>query len=368
MLAPPPELAPPPAPEPAKEEAKPSLADKLGFGKNGGFFQPGGLVQIWAGGQHVERSPTTSYGFRLRRIEFVAKGEILPKLLSYRIVADFAKLPGVTTGTSNVAVTAPDGAPSPGTVAVPTTTIGADRSVLQDAFITYISEYADIGIGQFKMPVSLEALQSNQTTLLPERSRVTREYADTRDVGIRVTKKIADVFYYNVSLFNGAGINVQDGNKAKDLALRLEAYPIPGLTVAGSVYGTVGARAADPVKNRVEGSARFEAEGFIAQGEYIHAWTGNKARKLEGHGAYLALAYTIADQWQPAARVGLLDTNLDDLPTTVPTEAGVQRQFELGVNYLVKGYDAKFTAAFAHYGIEHWVDTNEITLQAVAAF
>jgi hypothetical protein len=182
LLAPPPELAPPPAPEPAKEEAKPSLADKLGFGKNGGFFQPGALVQLWAGGSHVERAPTASYGFRLRRIEFVAKGEILPKQLSYRIVADFAKLPGVTTGTSNVAVTAPDGAPSPGTVAVPTTTIGADRSVLQDAFITYISEYADVGIGQFKMPVSLEALQSNQSTLLPERSRVTREYADTRDV------------------------------------------------------------------------------------------------------------------------------------------------------------------------------------------
>src|SRR5688572_14612854 len=160
LLAPPPELAPTLSPEPPAEEAKPSLSDKLGFGKNGGFFQPGGLVQIWAGGSHTENSPTASHGFRLRRIEFVAKGEILPKQLSYRIVADFAKLIGVNTGTSNVAVNTGDPAvPSPGTVAVPTTTIGADRSVLQDAFMTYISDYADLSIGQFKMPVSLEALQ-----------------------------------------------------------------------------------------------------------------------------------------------------------------------------------------------------------------
>ena len=362
------EPAPLPAPlEPPKEE-KPSAPDRVSTGKNGGFFQPLALLQIWGVATHVENQKTTST-FRLRRAELGAKGEILPKLLTYRVVFDLAKTPTFTTSTSQVPVTAADGGPSPGTVAVSSAALGADRSTLQDAYMTYLSDYADVTIGQFKIPVSLQALQSNAKLLFPERSRVTREYGDRRDIGIRVDKKIADVFYYNVGLFNGQGQSVTDADRAKDLALRLEAYPIPGLTVGGLAYGTVAA-GNGVARNRVEGDVRLELADLIVQGEYIHAWTGPKTRRLEGHGAYGEVAYLIAGQFQPAARIGFLDTNTNNLKPASISETGVQEQYELGLNYLVKGgvYDGKLTAAFAYYSQEHGPDTSELTLQAQATF
>jgi hypothetical protein len=203
--------------------------------------------------------------------------------------------------------------------------------------------------------------------LFPERHRVTREYGDRRDVGIKIDKKIGDVFYYNDGVFNGQGQNVQDADKAKDLALRLEAYPIQGLLIGAVAYGTVGAGDGNE-RNRLEGDLRLELGDFIAQGEYIHAWTGPESRRLEGHGAYGALAYTLAEHFQPAVRVGFLDTNINDLPPANVSESGMQRQFEVGLNYLVKSYDAKLTAAFAYYSQENGPDTAEFTAAAQAAF
>jgi hypothetical protein len=359
------ELAPAPA---APEPPKPSAADRVAMGKNGGFFQPLVLVQIWGVVSHVDDQKTTTT-FRLRRAEVGARGEILPKLLTYRVVFDLAKTPAFSSTTAQVPVTAADGGASPGTVAVPSYTLGADRSVLQDAWVGYVSDYADVTVGQFKQPISLQALQPNAKLLFPERSKVTREYGDRRDIGLRVDKKIANVFYYNVALFNGQGQNVTDADRAKDLALRLEAYPIPGLTIGGLAYGTVGAEDVDPVRNRLEADLRLELADLIVQGEYIHGWTGPKARKLEGHGAYGEAGYLIAKQFQPVVRVGFLDTNIGGLkPNSIP-ESGVQQQFELGLNYLVDGfYDGKLTAAFAYYSQEHGPDTSELTLQAQATF
>jgi len=362
-----PEAAPLPPPlEPPKDE-KPSAPDRVSAGKNGGFFQPLALIQIWGVATHVDDQKTTTT-FRLRRAELGARGEILPKLLAYRVVFDLAKTPTFTSSTTQVPVPAAAGEPSPGTVPVPSYTLGADRSVLQDAFMTYLSDYADVTIGQFKQPISLQALQPNAKLLFPERSKVTREYGDRRDIGIRVEKKIADVFYYNAGLFNGQGQSVQDADRAKDLALRLEAYPIPGLTIGGLAYGTVAA-GNGVARNRLEADLRLELADLIVQGEYIHAWTGPKSRRLEGHGAYGEAAYLIAKQFQPAVRIGFLDTNTDDLRPASISESGVQQQYELGLNYLVNGfYDGKLTAAFAYYSQEHGPDTSELTLQAQATF
>jgi hypothetical protein len=363
------QLAPPAlVPAEAPKEEKPAAPDRLSVGKNGGFFQPSALIQLWGQVSHTDEQKTTT-GFRLRRVELRLKGDILPKQVSYFVNFDVSKTLSFTNGTSNVPVTAADGGASPGTVAVPTSTPGADRSPLQDVYIAYVSDYADVVAGQFKIPISLEALQSASRLLLPERAKVAREYGDRRDIGIKVEKKIADVFYYYVGIFNGNGQNTTDNDRAKDLGLRLEAYPIPGLTIAGAAYGTVGAGPKDTVRNRVEGDLRLDISDLIVQGEYIHAWTGPDARRLEGQGFYGALGYTIAQQIQPVARLGYLDINMgDDIAPRTEAESGPQRQFEIGLNYLVKGHDAKITGGLSYYSQEHGKDITEFTLQTQATF
>ena len=366
---------PPPAPVEAAKEEKPAPPDRLSVGKNGGFFQPSALIQLWGQVSHLDTQKTTT-GFRLRRAEVRAKGDILPKKVSYYVGFDVTKIFSVTSGTSNVAVTGADGT-SAGNATVPTTTISADRSPLQDVYITYSTDYADVVAGQFKIPIGLESLQSSARLLFPERNKVDREYGDRRDIGIKVEKKIADVFYYYVGIFNGNGQNTfnvdgknaYDNDRAKDLGLRLEAYPIPGLTIGGAAYGTVGAGPKDTVRNRVEGDLRLEMADLIVQGSYIHGWTGPDARRLEGHGVYGALGYTIAEVIQPVLRLGYLDINTGDdiVPRTEP-ESGPQRQFEFGLNYFVKSWEAKLTGGLSYYSQEHGKDLTEFTVQTQVAF
>ncbi len=46
------------------------------------------------------------------------------------------------------------------------------------------------------------------------------------DIGIKVEKKLGKHFYYQADVFNGEGQNKLDTNAQKDLALRLELYPV----------------------------------------------------------------------------------------------------------------------------------------------
>jgi hypothetical protein len=360
-----PALAPSPA-EAAKEE-KPAAPDRLSVGKSGGFFQPSALIQLWGQVSHTD-TQKTSTGFRVRRVELRAKGDILPKQLRYFISFDLAKTVGFTSGTSNLSVTAPDGSVA-GTVAVPTQAPGADRSPLQDVTITYNSDYADVAAGQFKIPIGLESLQSSSRLLFPERNKVDREYGDRRDLGIKIEKKLADVFYYYAGIFNGSGQNTADNDRAKDLGLRLETYPITGLTIGGAAYGTVGAGPKDTVRQRVEGDLRLDMADLIVQGSYIHAWTGPDARRLEGQGVYGAVGYTIAQQLQPVVRVGYLDINTgDDMAPRTEAESGAQRQLEIALNYLVQSFDAKITGGLSYYSQEHGKDITEFTVQTQTNF
>ncbi len=361
-----PALAPAP-PEAIEAPAPPPLPDRIGIGKNGGFFQPGALLQIWGVATHSDAAPGTDTTFRLRRAELKVRGEILPKLLSYTLVADFAKVPAFTANPSNVNVVAADGT-TVGTVAVPQPNLAADRSPLQDVWITVLTDYADISLGQGKIPVSFEGLQSSSKLLFPERSRVSREFGDRRDIGIKVEKKIGDVFYYYAGFFNGQGQNVVDADRRKDAGLRLEVYPIPGLTVGAVAYGTVGGRDLN-VRDRLEADVRLEIEKLVVHGEYIHGWTGPEARRLEGHGLVGSAGYTFIDRLQPALRLGLLDINLgDDIAPRTEPESGPLRFFEFGLNYLLHGPDVKFTLAVAQYSQENGADLTEGTMQWQANF
>ena len=273
------------------------------MGKVPGFFQPSALLQVWfvATKNDGETMDTT---FRLRRAEFTARGEIAPKLVSYLLRFDVAKT--TPFAAQNVNVTGGDG--GGGTVSVQQP--GADRSVLQDVWITYISDFADVSIGQFKIPVGMESLQSSSKLLFPERSRLVRQYGDRRDIGLRIDKKIGDIFYYQLGLYNGNGQNTTDNDRKKDGALRLELTPITGLTVAAVGYATLGGRD-ENVRDRLEADLRYDANDVFFEAEYIHAWDGAPASRVEGRGAHGMLGYTIMERIQPVLRIGILDRNVD---------------------------------------------------------
>src|SRR5690606_23829189 len=103
-------------------------------------------------------------------------------------------------------------------------------SPLQDGGISFLSEYADVTGGQFKIPISWEGYNSSSQIVFPERALVSRYFGDRRDLAIKVEKQLNDYFYYHAGVYNGAGVNrCSDDDDQKDAALRLEAYPIEGV-------------------------------------------------------------------------------------------------------------------------------------------
>ncbi|HVJ15702.1 MAG TPA: porin, partial [Polyangiaceae bacterium] len=363
--------APAPVPEPAvapapaaEEEAKPAAPEKLAVGKEG-LWQPGGLFQIWLLNQNQDDDNVLS--FRVRRAELRFKGEIVPKLVGYGLMADFAKI--LEFAEEDVDVDSGDPAvPSPGTVAVDQPRSNY-YSPLQDVFITFMSEYADVSVGQYKIPVSWEGVNSSSKVLFPERSLVSRYYGDRRDVGLKAEKKLFDEhLYYYLGLFNGAGQNrFTDNDDQKDLALRLEGYPIKGVMVGAVGYMGLNERDVSNTKDRVEGDVRVELYNALLQAEYIHGWDGpTDADRVEGHGFYVAGGYTFLDRIQPIVRVGYLDQNID-----ADAQGGDQTlSYEGGFNYYLRGQEARLAATVGFFDdkLEGEPTRTDVTLFAQMSF
>jgi hypothetical protein len=381
-VEPAPSLPPPPPPV----ADLPVLPTKLGISKDG-FWQPSALLQFWVFGAHQGSDYETT--LRLRRAELRVKGEIIPKFFAFNVMIDPARALEATNKT--VAVTAPTkGAASPGSVTVsqpgayPLYDVGGNTSILQDYMITFMSDYADVTAGQFKIPVSFEGYQGSSKILFPERAVISRRYGDARDIGIKVEKKLGSNFYYQAAIFNGEGQNKLDSNAQKDIALRLEAYPIEGITLGAVGYTSVHNRTTTATtKDRLEGDLKLDLANFLVQAEYIHGWDGATAApaagapstRQEGAGIYTVVGYTVLDKVQPLFRIGRYSPNLNHNVTYAVGERGLTTtpddeltSYEIGLNYFIRGNDAKLQASWSLFDFDHAKEREEFILSAQAAF
>lgn len=313
---------------------------KLSVGTKG-LFNPGLLAQGWI---QTERAgdTTQTFQFRLRRAEISVAGEILPKKFGYKVMIDPAKV----RETQKVTVAGPPdamGNPTTLTLNNPSSAV----SVLQDFYITALSKYADVSIGQFKIPVSWEGYNSSGKLVFPERAIVSSTFGDKRDLGVRIEKKLEKVGY-SAGVFNGQGLNNFDTNVQKDVALRLEVYPVTGLTLAGVTYDSVGQRGKAGTKDRWEGDVRYEHGPILLQGEALFARdrTSDGADFVSGRGFYALAGYTMKDvggelhgDLQPVVRLGQFD------PNTGMDNDGLLH-VDVGLNYYIVKHELKVQAAY----------------------
>ena len=153
----------------------------------------------------------------------------------------------------------------------------ADTSILQDAFVTAMSEYVDVSFGQFKNLVSWEGYNSASKIIMPERALSSRTYGDRRDLGIKAEKKFDHVMYA-VGLFGGQGPNQPDTNNQKNAVVRAELYPIEGTMIAGLAYVAIGERDAPNTDDRAEVDLRLDLANVLFQAEYIRGM-GHEQRR-----------------------------------------------------------------------------------------
>jgi len=344
----------PRVPAAATEPGAP-LAPRLSVGEVG-FFQPSAQLQFWAYGQRTKLDGESDFtgGFRLRRAELRVKGEIVPKLFSYNVMIDPSRV--LEPDSKKVAVTPTDPAtPSPGSATV--LQPNGPSTILQDVILTFISDYADVSFGQFKIPIGYEAYNSTAKLVMPEFSLVTRYYSARRDLGVKVDKKLGKHLYYRVDVLNGAGQNRLDNDDQKDGALRLEVYPIDGLTLGAAGYVGLNRRQSSATKDRVEGDLKLDIANVLVQAEYIHGWDGatgadNPARR-RGDGFYTAAGYTVARKFQPIVRVGYLNPHLGTEVTTLTAANDRVWSYEAGANYFIRGYDLELQLSGGVFDYQH---------------
>jgi len=336
---------------------------KLAVGTKG-LFQPGLLAQGWFVADRSNGATPLST-FRLRRAEIAVKGDILPKRVSYQIMFDPAKV----RETQRVTVAGPaDAMGNPTTVTInnPVSAI----SVLQDFYITFVSTHADVSIGQFKIPVSWEGLNSSSKIILPERAIVSSLFGDKRDLGMRIAKQFAR-WGYHAGIYNGQGLNNLDTNNQKDVALRLEAYPVKGLTLAGVTYDSIGYRSRAGTKDRWEGDVRYESGPLLVQAEYIRARDIAKdgADAVTAHGFYAAVGYTLKElvphgDLQPVVRVGYVDPDTSkDLDPTMGTSDELWH-YDVGASYFLQGHEMKLQASYQRQQFQTKPAVNEVIVAA----
>jgi hypothetical protein len=369
---------------PAEPAEKPASPDKVVVSKDG-FFQPSLTLQAWAVAEHLGTARTDENAwqssFRIRRAEMKAKGELIPKTVGYAVMIDPARLLDFKSSSADVKDAMGNSVGSvgvlqpPGALGGSTILSGGSSSILQDVEVSFLSDYADVSIGQFKIPVSYEGFNSASKLLFPERSLVARRFGDRRDIGLKITKKF-EYFSYYVGVFNGEGQNNLDTNDQKDLALRLEAYPIKGLTLAVVGYTSVGDRDLVNTKDRIEGDIKFEKSGFLLQAEAIRGWdvVGTPAAhsKIEGQGFYVTAGYTLFDKLQPIVRIGSVDPEVgkDEQGATAIDARDEITAYEFGLNYYIKQHDAKLQLAGSFFDPEQRVQktTFDLILAAQVAF
>lgn len=361
QAAPPPEPAPAPAPA-APALAEPEAPEKLSVGTSG-FFQPSALLQGWFFLQNQDNDDDyppsdTVTTFRIRRAEIRVKGEIIPKTVGYLIMIDPARALEAESTPVDVESEDPTAAPAAVDVLQPP---GGTSTIFQDYLVTFFSDYADVSMGQFKIPVSQEGVSSSSKLLFPERSLVSRRFGDRRDIGLKAEKKF-DRFYYYAGVFNGQGQNRLDTNNQKDASLRVEVYPIDGLMVGAVGYVAIGERELPDTKDRVEGDARLELENAVVQLEYIHGWDRGETERMRAHGLAAAAGYTFAGRIQPVARFGFVDPNLDEDGSDEVTS------YEIGANYFISGHEAKLQLQLGLFDFDERPTQRQATLSAQVSF
>ena len=172
---------------------------------------------------------------------------------------------------------------------------------------------------------------------------------------------------YDVGVFNGAGINLRDNNRSKDVVARLTLRPVRGLTLSGSWYG--GEYGADCLeRQRVSAGVCYDRGRGVVRGEWIGGRTGYAATEeyaagtFDSSGWYVLGGVRLTPTLMPVVRYDTLlsDTASDDSRQTNWT-AGI-------LWHPVKYLRCQLNYTYEHYAAPGIADRNVVAVMFSGIF
>lgn len=149
---------------------------------------------------------------------------------------------------------------------------GGDDKIVLDAFCRFEVGGATLQVGQFRVPLSAEALEPGSDLVTIRRAlfnEAPTQIGLWRDLGLQVRGRPWPWLDAACGVFNGEGQNATDVDHRKDLVARLAAEPMPGLAL-GLAHQARALGPAGPPRRRTAadvaiplGPVRVRAEALV---------------------------------------------------------------------------------------------------------
>lgn len=172
---------------------------------------------------------------------------------------------------------------------------------------------------------------------------------------------------YDVGVLNGAGINLKDNNRSKDVVARLTLRPVRGLTLSGSWYG--GEYGADCLeRQRVSAGVCYDRGRGVVRGEWIGGRTGYAATEeyaagtFDSSGWYVLGGVRLTPTLMPVVRYDTL------LPDTASADSR-QTNWTAGILWHpVKYLRCQLNYTYEHYAAPGIADRNVVAVMLTGIF
>lgn len=172
---------------------------------------------------------------------------------------------------------------------------------------------------------------------------------------------------YDVGVFNGAGINLRDNNRSKDVVARLTLRPVRGLTLSGSWYG--GEYGADCLeRQRVSAGVCYDRGRGVLRGEWIGGRTGYAATEeyaagtFDSSGWYVLGGVRLTPTLMPVVRYDTL------LPHTASDDSR-QTNWTAGILWHpVRPLRCQLNYTYEHYAAPGMTDRNVVAVMLTGIF
>lgn len=321
-----------PQPPVAQASERPVGEPRTPFGK----IRFNGLLQGWFASGDEGFHDT----FRLRRAELKLSGDITPKA-SWTVMIDPAKALSLNQTFTTAS----------GTKVVTDASVNQASRILQDAFITldYIP-HVHLDVGQYKVPLSLEGLQSSASLETVERAMFAFDrgrggtFGDVRDLGVMIRGPISSYLDYQLGLFNGSGESQNEVDKQDQKAVigRVVVHPgfLKGLQLGGSGAWGNGQRPDRPRRDRLGGELLYTHHKFTLKSEIM----SGKDAAISRLGYYGLVGYKLRPNLQAVFRFDVWDPN-----TQAETDSSnvTERDYVAGFNYFITEKTLKLQVNYA---------------------
>jgi len=218
--------------------------------------------------------------------------------------------------------------------------------ILQDAFITltYLKN-VNIDIGQYKIPLSQEGLQSSSALDTVERALFMSDrgrgggLGDIRDFGIQFSGPLGKNVNYQIGVFDGTGEsqNNSDTNQEKAVIGRFVFRPplVKGLQVGVSGAWSNSNRITNPRRDRFGGELVYTNKKFKFKSEVMGGVDGDFHRL----GYYTHFGYRITPKIEAIFRIDGFDP---DRRRETNSSNVSELDYVGGINYYITEHNVKF--------------------------